>query len=258
MFVYVVVELIHRPRRVFFDSFVLGIFFLKILDEKQKKTTFLLLLFFNSLVQRSKMQTRMNNNNKNLIGQMSDEIDVVVVKFVHGKTQVAVVKESEKWFGVRDEHVASNVEFAFVDEQRIVNVLLNDASERLAYAEATLLAVFGELEFLFERLGTTHQVDSFALIQRHRFANPQLVFYARFQFQFRQSYCFFRDHFRFVSVCFTFSCLKEGLFFDLIVQLERERHVLFEWHENGQFVGRLQLKLLERLQAAQQIELVGE
>lgn len=87
------------------------------------------------------------------------------------------MKKRQNGFGVSDEHVAANVEFAFVDEQRIVNVLLNDASERLGDAESTLLAVVGELEFLFERLGTSHQIDAFALIQRHRFADPQLVFW---------------------------------------------------------------------------------
>lgn len=74
---------------------------------------------------------------------MSDKIGVVVVKLIHGQSQIAVMKESEQRFGASDEHVAANVELALVDEQRIVNVLLNDASEWFGDAKAALLAVFG-------------------------------------------------------------------------------------------------------------------
>ena len=141
-----------------------------------------------------------------------------------------MVKESEKRLRARYKHVAADVEFALVDKQRIRNVLLNDPAERFNYAPL-LLAVVGELQLLFEHVGTADQIDAAALVQRDGLANPELVIFGR---------------------------LKERLPVDPIVELVRQRHILFERHETGRSVGILQLQLLVRLQAAQQVELVGE
>jgi hypothetical protein len=96
---------------------------------------------------------------------MSDEVIILVLKLVHGQSQVAVMKQHEQGLGVRDQHVASDVELTFLDTQRIRNVLLDDATERFAHTETPLLAVVVQLELLLEGHGIAHKIDSLALVE---------------------------------------------------------------------------------------------
>lgn len=86
---------------------------------------------------------------------MSDKIVIVVVELIHREAQITMMKENEQRFGTRDQHVAAYVEFTTIDEQRIVDILLNDTAEWLRDAESSLLTVFGELELLLERFWTS-------------------------------------------------------------------------------------------------------
>jgi hypothetical protein len=69
---------------------------------------------------------------KKLISQVSDQIVVVIVEFVHGQAEIAVVKESQHGLRTRDEHVTAYVKFAFVNEKRIGYVLLYDTTQGFA------------------------------------------------------------------------------------------------------------------------------
>lgn len=61
-------------------------------------------------------------NERNLIGQMSEQISVVRVEIEHRQTNVARVIEYDQRLDARDQHVTANVELLAVNQERIHDV----------------------------------------------------------------------------------------------------------------------------------------
>ena len=95
---------------------------------------------------------------------MSDQIIIFIIEFVHGQAEIAVVKERQYRLRACYEHVAANVEFLFVYQQRIRNVFLYDSTKRLIDTEASLLTLFCKLELLLEHLRISDKINAFALV----------------------------------------------------------------------------------------------
>ena len=103
-------ELFHRPCRVFFEIGILGILFLHVL-------------------RRESCSYWDENDNTNelkwhthLIGEMSKKVAVIGIEVKHGQSKVARMIENDQWFDIGDKHITTNIEFLSMNQQGIGNV----------------------------------------------------------------------------------------------------------------------------------------
>ncbi len=70
-----------------------------------------------------------------LVGQMRQQVVIIVNKVIHSQAQIAMTEQGQYGLRTRYAHVASNVELLLIYKQRIVDILLDNPTGRLIPAE---------------------------------------------------------------------------------------------------------------------------